>query len=131
MSQANGAFDVKLVPQDDANGDTTLGRMTIDKQYHGALEAVSKGQMLSAFTSVKDSAGYVAIEKVNGTLDGRDGTFVLQHNATMNRGVPDLSIVVVPDSGTDQLTGLTGRMVINIADGKHFYEFEYTINSAS
>jgi hypothetical protein len=105
--------------------------MTLDKQYHGALEAVSRGQMLSAFTSVKGSAGYVAIEKVSGTLDGRSGTFVLQHSATMNRGVPDLSIVVVPDSGTDQLTGLTGRMVINIADGKHLYEFEYTINSAS
>ena len=131
MSQANGAFDVKLVPQDDATGDATLGRMTIDKQYHGPLEAVSKGQMLSAFTSVKGSAGYVAIEKVNGTLDGRSGTFVLQHNATMNRGVPDLSIVVVPDSGTDQLTGLSGRMVINIADGKHFYEFEYTIKNDS
>jgi hypothetical protein len=101
--------------------------MTIDKQFHGDLEATSKGEMLAAGTAVKGSAGYVAMEKVTGTLKGRTGTFVLQHTGTMNRGEPQLSVTVVPDSGTGQLAGLTGKMAINIADGKHSYEFEYTL----
>ena len=102
--------------------------MSIDKQFHGDLEGTSQGQMLAAGTSVKGSAGYVAIEKVTGTLRGRSGSFVLQHSGTMTRGAPQLLITVVPDSGTDQLAGLTGKMnIIIAADGKHSYEFEYTI----
>lgn len=126
-THASGTFEVKLTPQNDNPEDGTLGRMLIDKQFHGDLEAVSKGQMLSAVTAVKGSAGYVAIEKVSGTLQGRKGTFVLQHNGTMTRGEPQLSVTVVPDSGTDQLTGITGKMTIIIADGRHSYNFEYTL----
>jgi Protein of unknown function (DUF3224) len=101
--------------------------MAIDKQFHGELEATSMGQMLTAGTSVKGSAGYVAIEKVTGALHGRSGTFVLQHTGTMTRGAPQLTITVVPDSGTDQLVGLSGKMNINIVDGKHSYDFEYSL----
>ena len=114
---------------DSAEG-TTLGRMSIDKQIHGDLEATSKGEMLTAGTSVRGSAGYVAFERVSGTLHGRRGTFVLQHTGTMTRGAPQLTIIVVPDSGTDQLVGLTGTMVITIANGRHSYDFEYTIANA-
>ena len=127
-THASGTFDVKVVPQSDENvGDPTVGRMSIDKQFHGDLEATSKGQMLAAMTDVKDSAGYVAIERVNGTLHGRTGTFALQHTGTMNRSVPTLSVTVVPDSGTGQLAGLSGTMTIDIIDGKHLYTFDYTV----
>jgi len=126
-SHATGTFEVKLSPQDDKTGDASLGRMTIDKQFHGELEGTSKGQMLTAGTVEKGSAGYVAIEKIVGTLNGRKGTFVLQHSATMTRGEGQLSITVVPGSGTDQLEGLSGKMSIKIDGGKHFYEFEYTL----
>jgi hypothetical protein len=127
-TRASGTFEVKLTPQatEDAGSGITRARMSIDKQFHGDLEATSKGEMLSAVTSVKGSAGYVALEQVTGTLHGLTGTFVLQHTGIMTRGAPQLTITVVPDSGTDQLTGLTGQMRINIVDGKHFYEFEYT-----
>jgi hypothetical protein len=101
--------------------------MSIDKQFHGNLEATSKGQMLAVTTDVKGSAGYVAMERVDGTLDGRSGTFALQHSGTMTRGAAQLSVAVVPDSGTGQLIGLAGKMTINIVEGKHFYEFEYTL----
>ena len=126
---ASGTFDVKLNPQasDEKADAATLGRMMIDKQFHGDIEGTSKGQMLTAATSVKGSAGYVAIERVSGTLKGRSGAFILQHSGTMTRGAPELTITVVPDSGTDQLAGLTGKMTIKIADGKHFYEFDYTL----
>ena len=125
---ANGTFEVKLLPQqDDAAKEAGLGRMTIDKTFQGDLAASSKGQMLAAMTEVKGSAGYVAIERVTGTLHGHQGSFVLQHNGIMDRNSPQLSVVVVPDSGTDALVGLTGKMMINIADGKHSYEFEYSI----
>ena len=128
MNHASGTFEVKLVPQpDDKNSDAGLGRMTIDKQFHGDLEGTSKGQMLTGMTDVKGSAGYVAIEKVSGTLEGRAGTFILQHTGTMNRGVPQLTITVVPDSGTGQLAGITGNFKVIIAEGKHSYEFEYTL----
>jgi hypothetical protein len=130
VNHATGPFEVKIAPQDDKTGDPLLARMTIDKQFHGDLEATSKGQMLSAGTAVKGSAGYVAMEKVTGTLHGHTGTFVLQHNATMNRGTPQLSITVVPDSGTGDLAGITGKMNIIIADGKHSYDFEYTLPAA-
>lgn len=128
-TRASGTFEVKLSPQpmrDDVN-DATLGRMSIDKQFHGDLEATSEGEMLTAMTDVKGSAGYVAVERVRGTLHGRSGTFVLQHSGTMTRGVPELTITVVPDSGTGELAGLAGKMAIQIAEGKHSYDFEYTL----
>ena len=126
--RASGPFDVKVTPQESA--DATVGRMSIDKQFHGDLEATSKGQMLMASSSsVQGSAGYVAIEKVTGTLGGRRGSFYLQHSGTMTRGAGDLTITVIPDSGTDELTGLMGRMNIIITEGKHSYDFEYTLPS--
>jgi uncharacterized protein DUF3224 len=129
MARATGAFDVTLTPQpsDDKADDGALGRLSLDKRFHGDLQATSKGQMLTAGTAVKGSAGYVAIERVSGTLLGKSGTFVLQHSGTMTRGEPQLTITVVPDSGTGGLTGLTGRMTIMIADGTHSYAFEYTL----
>ncbi|AXC12755.1 hypothetical protein ACPOL_3470 [Acidisarcina polymorpha] len=129
MTFASGEFTVKLVPQDGPSSDTKLGRMTIDKEFKGDLEATSQGEMLSVQTDVKGSAGYVALEKVTGKLSGHSGSFVLQHSATMNRGTPHLSIVVVPDSGTGELTGLTGTMRIVIVDGQHSYEFDYTLEA--
>jgi uncharacterized protein DUF3224 len=125
-SHAKGPFEVKLTPQDDKTADS-LSRLTIDKQFHGDLAATSKGTMLSATTATKGSAGYVALELVSGSLNGRAGTFVLQHTGTMDRGAPSLSITVVPDSGTGQLIGLTGAMAINIVDGKHSYDLTYTL----
>lgn len=131
MTRATGPFVVKLVPQAaDEGGEASLGRMSIDKQFHGDLEATSKGQMLAFQTLVKGSAGYVAMEKVHGTLHGRTGIFVLQHSATMDRSSPTLSVTVVPDSGTGELAGLTGRMEIIIAEGKHSYDFEYILPKA-
>jgi hypothetical protein len=130
MTRATGPFDVKLNPLAayDTTPGSTLGRFSVDKQYHGDLEATAKGEMLSAGTSVKNSAGYVAIERVTGTLNGRRGQFVLQHSGTMNRGASHLSLNVVPDSGTDELVGLAGSLAIVIAsDGKHSYEFDYTL----
>jgi len=133
MAHAKGTFEVKLDPKplDDKAADATLARMSIGKQFHGDLDAVGKGEMLSAGTSVKSSAGYVAIERISGTLHGRRGAFVLQHSGTMTRGAPELSVTVVPDSGTGELTGLAGRMTIDIAGGKHSYEFEYTLGESA
>jgi hypothetical protein len=126
---ASGTFEVKLNPQADDNvGDPTVGRMSIEKQFRGDLEASSRGQMLAVMTDVQGSAGYVAMERVNGTLDGRSGTFALQHSGTMTRGAAQLTITVVPDSGTGELAGLSGQMSINIAAGQHSYDFEYTID---
>jgi Protein of unknown function (DUF3224) len=129
MKHVTGAFDVKVIPQpaEDAGG-AGIGRMLLDKQFHGDLEATSKGQMLASGTGAAGSSGaYVALEVVTGTLGGRKGTFVLQHSATMDRGVPALSVTVVPGSGTGELVGLTGKMEIVIADGKHSYVFDYTL----
>jgi hypothetical protein len=127
--RATGSFEVKLTPQppDDEDEQSTLGRMSIAKQFHGDLEATSTGQMLTAGTAVKGSAGYVAIERVRGTLHGRSGDFILQHSGTMTRGAPELTITVVPDSGTDELMGLAGTLTIKIAGAKHSYEFDYTL----
>jgi hypothetical protein len=129
-TRATGTFDVKLLPQplSDPDPAPTLARLSIDKQFHGDLDASSRGEMLSAGTAVKGSAGYVAIERVSGSLRGRTGTFVLLHSATMTRGEPELSVIVVPDSGTEELTGLSGRMNIIIAGGKHSYEFDYALS---
>ncbi|WP_423248049.1 DUF3224 domain-containing protein [Tunturiibacter gelidiferens] len=93
-------------PADSDAGSEALGRLLLDKQFHGDLEGTSKGTMLAAGTAVKGSAGHVAIEIVTGTLNGRTDTFALQHTGTMTRGTPRLSVTVVPDSGTGQLTGL-------------------------
>jgi|SRR5215472_13303725 len=124
-TQASGTFDVKLTPQDDKSDDKSVTRMTIEKQWHGDLEGTSKGQMLTGGEATKGSAGYVAIEKFTGALKGRKGTFILQHTATMTKGKGDLTITVVPDSGTDELKGITGQLMIRIEDGKHFYDFDY------
>jgi Protein of unknown function (DUF3224) len=126
--QANGAFDVKLLPQAAVDGEyASISRMLLDKQFHGDLNASSKGQMLAHRTAVNGSAGYVAMELVTGTLQGRKGSFVLQHSGTMNRGDATLILNVVPDSGSEALEGLTGSMEIMITDGKHFYDFEYDL----
>ena len=129
MPHASGTFEVKITsqPKDDYADGATLGRMTIDKHFRGDLTGSSRGQMLSAGTPVKGSAGYVAIEQVTGTLAGRAGTFILQHSGTMNRGAPTLTLGVVPDSGSGELTGLTGSMQIDIAAGKHSYRFDYEL----
>lgn len=131
-TRASGTFEVKLNPQaaDEYADGKMLGRMSIDKTFRGDLEGTSKGQMLTALTPVKDSAGYVAIEKVTGTLKGRKGTFVLQHNGIMTRGAQNLALTVVPDSGTDALAGLAGKMDIKIEGGKHSCEFAYTLPKA-
>jgi len=131
--RASGGFEVKISPlaADDPAAGSPVGRMSIDKQFRGDLDATSKGEMLTAGTSVKGSAGYVAIERVTGSLHGREGTFVLQHSGTMTRGVPQLTITVVPDSGTGGLAGLAGRMTIEIADGKHSYGFEYALGETA
>lgn len=126
---ATGPFDVKLAPQGDpdkADG-STLARYSLDKQYHGDLDATASGTMLTAGTDVKGSAGYVAIERVTGKLNGRAGSFVLQHSGTLTRGAPEQSITVVPDSGTGQLTGLTGKLTVIIDAGKHSYSFDYAL----
>jgi hypothetical protein len=128
MVRALGPFEVQLTPAaEDLPADTLLGRLLIAKQFHGDLEGTSQGHMLTAATSIADSAGYVALERVSGTLHGRSGGFTLQHSATMNRSAPQLSITVVPDSGTDQLTGLQGTMNIVIDGGAHSYEFDYSL----
>lgn len=118
---------LKPVPLADSGADSKLGRMSIDKKLAGDLVGTTKGEMLSAQTDTKGSAGYVAIEKVVGELDGRKGTFVLQHAGTMDRGESQLSVVVVPDSGTEGLAGIKGTFRIDIKDGKHFYDFEYSL----
>jgi len=124
---ATGEFEVTLLPLQDDRAIPLFGRMTIDKVFKGDLSGTSQGQMISTGTAVANSAGYVAIERVEGLLDGRRGTFVLQHNAIMDKGVGTLNIVVVPDSGTDELVGLTGKLIITRADGKHSYDLEYEL----
>jgi hypothetical protein len=126
---ASGTFDVKIIPQkDEGVGDATIARMSIDKQYHGDLEGTGLGQMLAGMAAeVKDSGAYVAIERVRGTLQGRSGSFAVHHRGVMTRGAQDLTIIIVPDSGTEGLTGITGTMTIDIRDGKHFYGLDYSL----
>jgi hypothetical protein len=132
MRHVSGPFDVKVTHQDDSSGEALLNRMTLDKQYHGDLDATGIGQMLTAGTEIKGSGAYVAIEKVSGTLEGKKGTFILQHAGTMTREVPQLAIVVVPDSGTGELEGIAGKMKIRFAEGgKHFYELDYTLEKST
>ncbi len=126
--RATGTFDVKLAPLPLAStADATLGRMSLDKVFRGDLEATGHGEMLTAGTAVQGSAGYVAIERVTGTLHGRAGSFVLHHLGTMTRGIGEMTITVVPDSGTGALVGLTGKLTIHIVDGKHSYDFDYAL----
>ncbi|HEX7877978.1 MAG TPA: DUF3224 domain-containing protein [Candidatus Eisenbacteria bacterium] len=129
---ARGPFDVKLTPQSPTgdNPEPTLGRMLLVKSFHGDLEATSTGEMLTAGTSTKGSAAYVAVERVTGTLHGRRGTFSLHHTGIMTRGVPDLSIHVVPDSGDGELAGISGTLAIQIEGGKHSYELTYDLPGA-
>jgi Protein of unknown function (DUF3224) len=127
-NHARGTFDVKVTPQpaDDAAGGP-FGRLFLDKQFHGDLDGTSKGQMLASGPGTDGSGAYVALERVSGSLQGRRGSFILQHNGTMAKGVPTMIVTVVPDSGTEELTGLAGKMTIVIADGKHSYDLEYTL----
>jgi hypothetical protein len=124
----SGLFDLKLAPLETyAQGEAgiNLGRMSIDKEFHGELEAKSQGEMLSAMTVTQGSAGYVAIEQVSGTLAGKAGSFVLQHYGLMNKGSNRLTLEVVPGSGAGELAGLIGSLQIRIEDGQHFYDFDY------
>jgi hypothetical protein len=132
-TNASGTFEVKMTPQAgvDKDEDPGVGRYSLDKQFHGDLVGTSKGEMLAVGTAVEGSAGYVAMEQFKGTLNGRGGSFALQHTGTMTRGAAELSVTVVPDSGTDQLAGLAGRVTIKIDAGKHFYEFEYTLDETA
>lgn len=127
--RAMGSFEVKLTPREDEEGvgDPNVARMSIDKQFQGDLEGISKRHMLAAGNPVSGSAGYVAMEYVTGTLQGRSGSFALQHSGTMNRGELSLVVTVVPDSGTEELTGLAGRMSIVVEGRNHTYEFEYVL----
>ena len=126
---AKGAFDVKMASVDTAHKDEkAIARYSLDKVYQGDLEATGTGEMLASMGTVKGSGTYVAMEIVNGTLAGKKGTFALGHIGTMAHGEQNLSVNVVPDSGTGELAGISGKMKIIIAaDGKHSYEFEYEI----
>lgn len=122
---ATGTFEVMLTPVSGA--EAPVGAMTISKTFHGDLEGESAGQMLAVMTTIEGSAGYVAMERVTGTLAGHRGSFAFQHSGSMNKGAQSLSVTVVPDSGTDGLAGLTGSMAIKIEGGKHFYTFRYSL----
>ncbi len=128
---ARGTFDVKTtpLPPDDAAGGAAIGRYTLDKQFHGDLEATSKGQMLAGGDLAKGTAGYVAMEHVTGALNGKRGGFALQHTGAMDRGTLHLTVTVVPGSGTGELAGIAGTMTITVSD-KHSYDFEYTLPAA-
>ena len=125
---ARGTFEVKItpLPVDDYTDATSLGRMTIDKQFSGDLVGTGKGQMLTGMSSVKGSAAYAAIERFTGTLDGKHGTFVLQHTGIMTRGTQSLVVTIVPDSGTEELAGISGTLAIIIEGKQHLYDLEYT-----
>ncbi len=128
--RASGKFEVNLQPLETHVGGSDgikLGRLSIEKTFHGELAATSKGEMLTATTSVEGSAGYVAIEQVKGTLSGHSGSFVLQHFGTMSQDHNFLLLEVVPNSGTGELLGISGKMSIRIEGGQHFYEFDYEL----
>lgn len=128
--QAKGEFDVTRTPQGELEigGGLRIGHMRFDKRFHGPLSATSVVHMLAAMAPVPGSGAYVAIERIEGTLDGRQGSFLTQHNGVMERGTPSLQLTVVPDTGTGDLAGLRGRIAIDIVDGKHFYTFDYTLD---
>ena len=136
MKRASGSFDVSVQPlanapflNEDGSADPLLGRFLLTKKFSGDLDASARGHMLSAGTATKGSAAYVAIDHVMGTLEGRKGSFVLQHTGSMRRGASSLSVMVVPDSGTEELVGLRGTLSINIVEGRHFYDFLYSFAS--
>ena len=126
---AKGTFTVDMKPQSEPNTSegVSLGRMSLSKRFEGDLVATGQGEMLTALTPTQGSAGYVAIERVSGTLHGRSGSFVFQHTGSMDRGAQRLSITVVPDSGTGALVGLSGAFTLDIVDGTHLYAFEYSL----
>lgn len=128
---AHGTFDVKLTPQpkDDGAGGP-FSRLVFDKEFHGDLEGTSKGHMLAADTATEGSGAYVALELVTGVLNGKRGSFILQHKGTMKKGAPTMHVSVIPDSGTDQLAGIDGEMTITIAGSKHSYELAYTLGGS-
>jgi Protein of unknown function (DUF3224) len=132
-THASGTFEITMNPQPpyDTTGGVILSRVSISKVFQGDLVGTSSGEMLSAMSPVTTSAGYVAVERVTGTLQGRSGDFVLQHSGTMNRGKPELKVSVVPDTATGDLVGLAGTMVIEIVEGKHLYKFDFTLASGS
>jgi len=130
MPQVKGEFDVKRTPEGgfDLGGGAVAGHFRFDKQFQGALDATSVVHMLAVGTQVDGSAAYVAVERIDGTLDGLRGAFLTQHSGTLDRGAPALSVTVVPDSGTGELEGLRGRMQIDIVEGKHYYTFDFTLD---
>ena len=125
--QAKGEFEVTRIPQQelDIGGDASVGHSRFDKRFRGPLDAASVVHMLAVMSPVAGSGAYVAIERIEGTLDGRRGSFFAQHNGIMDRGRPSLDLTVIPDSGSGELTGLHGRIAIDIVEGKHFYTFDY------
>jgi len=129
---AAGAFDVTVtpLPAEVGIGDEGIGRMALAKRFHGDLQASALGQMLATRTPTPGSAAYVALDRVTGALHGRAGSFSLQHSGTMDRGTPTLDILIVPDSGTEQLEGISGRLRIRIEEGRHFYELDYELPDA-
>ena len=136
MKRASGSFEVNVQPlanaafsNEEGSADPLLGRFLLTKKFSGDLDASARGHMLSAGTGTKGSAAYVAIDQVMGTLEGRKGSFVLQHTGSMRRGASSLSVMVVPDSGTEELAGLRGTLSINIVEGRHFYDFLYSFAS--
>ena len=130
--QAKGEFEVTRIPQQelDIGGDASVGHSRFDKRFHGPLEATSVVHMLAVMAPTPGSGAYVAIERIEGSLDGRRGSFYAQHNGIMDRGKPSLDITVIPDSATGELEGLQGRIGIDITDGKHYYTFDYELRGA-
>ena len=129
MPMITGEFDVKMNPEalSAVAADSGVGRMSLDKRYHGALDASGKGEMLGYMDGALGSGAYVALERVEGSLEGRSGSFLLHHTGVMTRGAPSLAVVVVPDSGRDGLAGLSGMLDIRIEGGKHYYDFDYAL----
>ncbi|WP_449446264.1 DUF3224 domain-containing protein [Thermomonas brevis] len=127
MQQAKGEFEVTRIPQEelDIGGGASVGHSRFDKRFRGPLDATSVVHMLAVMSATPGSGAYVAIERIEGTLDGKRGSFHAQHSGAMDRGTPSLDISVVPDSGTGELAGLHGRIAIDIVDGKHYYTFDY------
>ncbi len=130
MQQAKGEFHVsrRVEPACEMGDGVEAGHSRIDKRFHGPLDATSVVHMLAVGTATSGSAAYVAIERIVGTLDGRSGSCFMQHNGVMTRGEPALSLTVVPDSGSDGWESISGRMSIDILEGKHFYTFDYVLN---
>ncbi|NHZ66399.1 DUF3224 domain-containing protein [Massilia genomosp. 1] len=129
IARASGPFEITIIPAGvpEKEGRTVTARMALEKRYTGALAASGKGAMLTAVSDTRGSAAYVAIERVSGTLAGRKGGFVLQHAGTMRAGTSQATITIVPDSGTEELSGISGAMTLTVVDGKHFYALDYAL----